>query len=372
MTSLHALNKCSAPVYVGPNRPLEVCEFDLPAVVEPEAALVKMKLSAICGTDVHIWKTGKGDHPPPIIFGHENVGQLSKLGAGLNFDYAGNELHEGDLVTFRGFPCRNCFNCNILGEPTGCTNGIVYGLSSISSPPYLRGGYGEYVYLMPGSIIAKVPHKVRIEEALLAVVGNHTIVHGFERMGGIDSGDTVLIQGSGPIGLAALIQARASGAGKCIVIGAPVKRLQVAKKLGADEVVNIEEYTSPSQRIRFVKDATNGIGADVVIEASGASSAVQEGLEMARIGGKYLVIGQATDYGTKPINPYHITRKQLRIFGSWASVMKHVARAMQTVNSLRIPTEELITHRFQLEDATRALEASANLESIISVIEHRD
>ena len=343
----------------------------MPSVLEPKAALVKMKLSAICGTDVHIWKTGKWDHPPPMIFGHENIGTLSRVGSSLTHDYAGNELHEGDLITFRGFPCGNCFNCNVLGEPTRCTNGIVYGLSSITSPPYLRGGYGEYVHLIPNSIIAKVPHSIRIEEALLAVVGNHTIVHGFERMGGIDSGDTVLIQGSGPIGLAALIQARASGAGRSIVVGAPDKRLQVAKKLGA-EVVSIEEYTSPEQRVRLIKDATNGVGADVVIEASGAASAVHEGLEMARIGGKYLVIGQATDYGPRPINPYLITRKQLKIFGSWASVMKHVSRAMQTVSSLRIPTEELITHRFRLEDATRALEASANMDSIIAVIEHRD
>jgi L-iditol 2-dehydrogenase len=363
--------KCRAPVYVAPNNPLEVQEFDVPSKLEQGAALVKMKLSAICGTDVHIWKTGRWDQRPPIIFGHENVGTLEKIGSGVSMDYAGNKLMEGDLITFRGFPCGRCFNCSVLGEPTSCTKGIVYGLSTISSPHYLTGGYGEYVYLMPNSIISKVPENIKIEEALLAVVGNHTVLHGFERMGGLNPGDTVVIQGSGPIGLGALIQARAVGAGKTILIGAPQNRLRVGKKLGADEIISIDECSTPERRIRLVKDITNNVGADVVIEASGASTAVEEGIEMARIGGKYLIIGQANDYGAKPINPYHIVKKQLKLYGSLASVMKHVSKAMQLINRLEVPTEELITHRFRLEDATRALETSEKMDSIIAVIEHK-
>lgn len=361
--------KCRAPVFVGADKRLEVREYDLPDLKAGEV-LVKMMTAGICGTDVHMWHNPKT--PAPMIFGHENVGVIAELGEGKKLDAVGQEINEGDLVVFGGFvPCGSCYTCTIAKEPTSCRKGITYGTTSNNTPPYLRGGYAEYVHLVPNAGIVKIPSERQVKKALLAVIGNRTIVHGFEKIGGLQAGDTVLVQGSGPIGLAALIQSKLSGAGRIIMVGAPESRLKVAKDLGADQVVNIEEAKAPDDRVRLVNDLTEGRGADVVIEASGGSTAVEEGIMMTRIGGKYLIIGQATDYGPRAINPYNITRKQLRVAGSWAAMPHHLFRAMQTLRDLEIPLDKLFTHRFRVEEATEGLETVDSLQSIIAVIQHK-
>jgi len=361
--------RCRAPVFVGANQPLELQEFELPKL-QPGEMLVRMRIAGICGTDVHMWRNPKT--LSPMIFGHENVGEIVELAGGRKLDAVGQAIQEGDLVVFGGMaPCGVCHTCTIAGEPTVCENSVRYGTSPILSPPYLRGGYAEYVHLVGAAGIVRIPDEASIDRALLAVIGNRTLVHGFEKIGGLQAGDTVVVQGSGPIGLAALLQSRLSGANRILVIGAPKARLDLARELGASQVISIEEVREPEERIRVVREATEDHGADVVIEASGGSTAVEEGIRMTRIGGKYLIIGQATDYGARAINPYHLTRRQLRVYGSWAALPQHLFRAMQNLQGLELPMDRLITHRFPVEEATKGLETVDRLESIIGVIEHR-
>lgn len=360
--------RCRAPVFVEANKPLKLREFEIPNLGKEEL-LVEMKIAGICGTDVHMWHDARTE--APMIFGHENVGIVKKLGARKRFDAVGQSIHEGDWVVFGGVvPCGECYACIVAKEPTVCERGLHYGTSPIRESPYLRGGYAEYVHLVKGAGIVKFPGKKYMAKAMLAVIGNRTLIHGFEKMGGIQAGDTVVVQGSGPIGLAAVVQSKLAGAGQIIVLGAPKPRLRLAREVGGDVTINIVEVKKAEERVMMVKSMTEGRGADVVIEASGGSTAVAEGVEMTRIGGKYLVIGQATDYGPRPINPFYITKNQLKIYGSWAAMPIHLFKAIRSLKNLDLPIDKLITHRFGVEEATEGLRTVSRLESVIAVIQH--
>lgn len=358
------MDTCKAAVFVEVETPLEIQEFPIPTV-EPRAALVRMEMAAVCATDVHAWHNPRTARP--VIFGHENIGVIAQLGEGLSTDVLGRPVKEGDRVLFWRTSCGRCFHCS-LGEPCQVTKSP--GFIPFERPPYIRGGFSQYVYLDPNPWILRVPDEMSTERALMAVVGNHTMMHGIERVGGIDVADTVVVQGSGPIGMGALTQAKVAGAKRVIVIGAPAHRLRLAEEMGADETIDIGRYDEPQARVARVLELTGGRGADVVIECSGADTAVQEGLEMVRHGGKYLVVGQLTDYGPKPINPSLITRKALHIAGVSGATPRHIIRSLEALQYglVKYPVEKLITHQFPLAQVNDAFRAHETLAAMVAVI----
>ncbi len=138
------------------------------------------------------------------------------------------------------------------------------------------------------------------------------------RAGGFGWGDTVVIQGSGPIGILAVAAAQEMGAGRVICVGAPeTPRLRLARKFGAEATVDIEEVKTPEARIRRVRDIVGGFGADLVMDCSGHPSAGPEGIEMLRDGGTYVEMGQFTDAGSINTSWHRICTKDLNVLGSW-------------------------------------------------------
>lgn len=351
------------------HQPLELRRYPLPVEIEPGAALVKVEMAGICGTDVHLWK-GQLQIPRPIILGHETVGVIARMGEGLEKDWTGASLREGDRVTWSaGMLCGHCYNCTVIRQPTRCLNRSAYGISFNSDDaPHFSGGYAEYIYLRPGTAIFKLSD-VSSEAVIGAGCALVTAIHGLERME-INWGDTVVIQGSGAVGLAALAVAKSSGASTTIVIGSPESRLDLARAFGADYTINIEDFADSAARLNQVKQLTKGFGTDAVIECVGSPSVVPEGFEMCRDGGKYLVLGHYGDAGAAPINPHIITRKQLTVYGSWASEPRHMAAAIEFLRKQRerFPFDRLVTHRFPLERANEALETTAQWVSGKSVI----
>ncbi len=356
---------CKAAVFVKAGEPLEVQEFPVPDV-ELGGVLVKMDMAAVCATDVH--NRHNPSWPHPMIFGHENIGMIDRLGKGVDRDVLGHPLKEGDRVIFRSTPCGRCFNCSI-GE--NCQVVKNYGFIPSDNPPHLRGGFGQYLYLDPTPWLLRIPDTMSNDRALMSVIGNHTVLNGIERIGGISLSDTVVVQGSGPIGMGALTQARVAGANKVIVIGAPASRLDLAREMGADETIDIEEYREPKQRVAKVQELTDGRGPDVVIECSGANTAFQEGLEMVRVAGKFLVVGQLRDHGPQPppVTPFLITRKVLRLNGVISSKPHHIIRTVQMMDRVvKYPVEKLITHRFPLNDVNNAFKSHETLEAMVAVV----
>ncbi len=350
--------------------PLELREFTLPAKVEPGAALVQTEMAGICGTDVHLWK-GQLPIKLPVILGHETVGRIVELGAGLEKDWTGAPLNVGDRVTWTSTTsCGQCYYCAEKHQPTRCPQRRAYGIGyRCDEAPHFLGGYAEYHYLRPRANIFKLAEDLATESVIGAGCALITAIHGVERTG-IEWRDNVVVQGAGPVGIAALAVAKTAGAGRVIVIGGPKHRLELAKRFGADEIIDLDEIRDVNARRERVRALTGGYGADVVLECAGVPTAVVEGMELCRDGGKYLVLGHYCDAGTIAFNPHVITRKQLQVFGSWSSEPRHMKAALEFLRrtAREFPFAETVTHRFPLERAHEALLTTANWQSAKSVI----
>jgi threonine dehydrogenase-like Zn-dependent dehydrogenase len=350
--------------------PLQLREWAVPDELEAGAALVRTEMAGICGTDVHLWK---GELPIglPVILGHETVGRIESLGAGLERDWTGQSLKKGDRVTWNSaVSCGHCFYCAEKRQPTRCPQRRAYGIGyRCDERPHFLGGYAEFHYLRPGTTIFKLADDLPTESVIGAGCALITAIHGVERTG-IDWQDKVVVQGAGPVGIAALAVAKSAGAAEVTVIGGPKHRLDTAREFGADHVIDLAEVKTPEARLKAVRDLTGGYGADVVLECVGAPAAVVEGMEMCRDGGKYLVLGHYCDAGTVAFNPHVITRKQLQVFGSWSSEPRHLKAALEFLRRYRkeFPFEKMVSHRFSLEQANEALQTTASWQASKSVI----
>ena len=345
-------------------RPFTIEEVPIPPLTEG-AILGRMRMAGICGTDVHILH-GKVTIPTPAILGHENVAEVVAIGGEApRYDIMGTRIEPGQLITWLPKSCMRCYNCTILGDPAKCERRIGYGgWLPAAQHPYLVGGFAEYVWLLPDSDVVVIPPDIRPEAVVLGDA-LRIVVHGLERIGGLAYGDTLVVQGSGPVGLMALLLVRAAGAGRVIVIGAPAARLQLARACGADETIDITTTTA-AERIARVLALTNGRGADVVFECAGVPAAVAEGLEMTRTNGRYLIAGHYGDAGTVPLNPHLINKRQLLITGVWSASNRHFLQGMHLMRTM--PVDRLVTHRFGLEEVNDALIAMERQEALKPVI----
>lgn len=358
-----------AAVMPAPRQAVEVREYTTP-VLEPGAILLRTLMSEVCGTDVHLQEGRLSGVPYPIIPGHINVGEIIEL-RGKPRDGDGNELRPGQLVTFLDVhgTCGRCWYCTVAHASTRCPSRRVYGIT-YSANEGLLGGWSEMIYLKPGVQVLPLPEKVTPERFIGGGCGLPTAVHAIERAG-IKLGDSVVIQGSGPVGLNAAILAQLKGATQVIVIGGPAGRLAEARRIGADALVDIHMH-GPDERVALVRELCEGHGADVTIEASGNPEAVREGLAMTRDAGRYVIVGQYTDNGSIAINPHlDINRKHLDIRGTWGIDFGHLWRAMRVLGRYgeRYQWERFISRRYSLDEAQQALDDVARLRVVKAVIE---
>ncbi len=342
-----------AAVMPAPGRALEVRRFAEPTL-EPGAVLLKTLASEVCGTDVHLWHGRLAGVPYPLIPGHVSVGEVAATGGPVT-DIEGTPISVGDAVTFLDVfgTCFNCWYCLVAKQSTRCPHRRVYGIT-VGADEGLMGGWSERIYLRPGVKIVRLRGGVTPEQWIAGGCGLPTALHAVD-LAQIELGDRVVVQGAGPVGLSACALAAASGAAWVGVVDGVPRRLQAAKKMGADALIPHDADT-----VDAVRRATGGRGADVVIEASGSPAAVPEGCALARDGGRYVVVGQYTDNGPIEINPHaDINRKHLTIQGCWGSDLSHVWRAMDVLArfSDRFNWTGIISRRYGLDEAGGALAA---------------
>ena len=311
---------------VAPRQPIEIREFAVPDLPQG-AALLRTERSEVCGTDVHLWHGRLSGVPYPIIPGHVSAGVLQASRGPLT-GLDGSTLRDGDRVAFFDVhrTCGRCRACTVHRTPTRCVARRVYGITD-SADEGLFGGWSQAIYLEPGVGLARLPDRVSFDDYIGGGCGLLTAVHVIERAA-MRPGDTVLVQGTGAVGLSVIALARLNGASMVIAIGAPEARLQMATRMGADHVFDLAATTA-AERMEQVRALTHGEGVDVVLEASGAAAAVEEGLDLARDGGRYVIAGHYTDVGESRINAHRqINRKHLEIRGCWGSEPGHFLRAL--------------------------------------------
>jgi threonine dehydrogenase-like Zn-dependent dehydrogenase len=349
--------KTLAAVKIGPST-TELREFDLPEV-PADAALLKMEVAGVCGTDVSQYKLPL--RGAPLIMGHENVGYLAKVGR-LFERHQG--FREGDLVFLEHYlPCGHC-EWDHAGEYRHCaatewfydSAAIRYGYTAIDVAPSLWGGFSQYLYLPLNAVLHRVPNGMSPEAAGVATPMSNgiqwTVIDG-----GVRYASEVLIQGPGQQGLCCSMAAKQAGANRVIVTGTSkdVRRLEVATRLGADDVIDVEKEDALAR----IMEITNGRGVDLVVDCtSGAgTSALLLGIEATKRRGGTMVI-QGEGNATFPDFPIgRLTRKGMTLTSARGHSYRAVELALAQLAARRFPMELMTTHRFGLSEVDRAIKS---------------
>ncbi|MFQ6012041.1 MAG: zinc-binding dehydrogenase [Thermoplasmata archaeon] len=346
--------KGEAAVFVKANEPFEFHEYPLPEV-ESGGILVRVKMASICGTDLHIYR-GEREPPLPIILGHEAMGKVEILGDGVETDTGGQPLREGDRVTWSYiWTCGTCRFCNILKEPTSCLNRFTYGLGvACDRAPHFTGGFAEYIYLQPGTSVFRVPDTLSDEVIAPVNCALVTMVHVTDKAQ-IRLNENVVVQGSGPLGLFAMALAKEKGAGQVIALDTADSRLVVADAFGVDETINVAGQ-SDEEVVAAIQGLTDGIGADVVIEATGVPQALPQGLKLPRDGGRYLTIGPIYVGAAAEFDLFNLIFRRIQVLGVARNDARHLKDAIQFMERTRAryPYEKVVGAKFALSDVEEA------------------
>lgn len=356
------METCKAAVITGFNEPTELRDVQVPEL-EPTGLLVEVEAATLCGTDVHIWHGGPNPNMLPYIPGHETAGRIVAMN-GERQDVQGRQLKEGDRIISAYRFCGHCFYCSVSNQPSLCNDSIRFGRGRADLPPYLLGGCAEYHYIPPRTAIIPIPDEVTSPQAASAACALRTVMHGFERLGALHSHDTVVVQGSGPVGLYASAVARDRGAGRVLVIGAPPVRLEVAEAWGADETLDIGEMPDARDRHEWVMERTGGRGADVAIQCV-SFAVIPEGLGFIRPGGRYLSIGGGG--GPVSIDGFG---QQVTIVSVRSGEGRHYHQALEflRMRSASVPFERLLSRPYALDEVSDALHAMADFREVKAVI----
>lgn len=342
-------------VFVGAGRPLE-CQVDDIGAPAPGGLVVRTTIAGVCGTDAHRLD---GDLPDPgraVTFGHEGIGVVEELGAGVSTDMDGFPLRVGDTVYW---------------SPSSRQPGIA---SELGWPPPAEvpnpAAYQDYATLPPSNVVYRVPDDTDPQAVIAFGCAMPTALGGMARLGGVRPGQSVVVQGCGPVGLASTFLAGLTAARQVIVIGAPDNRLAAAERLGATTTIAFER-TTVAERRAHILDLTDGRGADVVIEAAGRMNAFDEGMNLLADNGRYVVLGIYSGHGTVAIDPVRLNNRSQSIIGSMGQTQLSDYRTtiqLAQRHGARLGFADLITHRFglmQLEDAIAVARAGEAIKAIV-------
>ncbi len=348
-------------------QPLVAKTFPLPTLKEGEV-LVKVKAAGVCGSDVHMWEGRDPRTKLPMILGHEGAGEIVEM-SGEKKDLHGNSLRIGDKVLWnRSVTCGHCYFCKVKMEPSLCPSRWVYGIhTSCAQPPYLTGNYSEYLLLDRNVDIFKIEPDIDLSVLVPASCSGATAAHAID-LSAMASGDSVLVQGVGPLGIFAVAFAKSLGASEIIAIGGTEERLKMGQAFGATLPLN-RHLLSKNERREAVLERTQGRGVDIAFEMAGEPDALRECISLVRPGGSCVSAGFGEPHGTIELDCfYDLNRKNLRLQGIWASDVRHTQMALRLVLNRLQDFSRLVTHRFPLEEANDALRAMMKKEAVKAVL----
>src|SRR5215813_8934215 len=307
----------------------------------PGEVLLKVNVTSICGTDVKVLhRTLMGQPAGEFIMGHEYAGTVAALGTDVDEFRVGDrvavEVHKG---------CERCENC-VKGWYTSCLNYGNLAKGHRAKGLTCDGGFAEYAVNHVNTLY-RLPDNLSFEQACMVTTAASPL-WAIDLMGGYLAGETVLVQGPGPIGLLAVQLCKALGAERVILSGTRPERLQVGARLGADVLVNVREESLP----RRVAEVTGGKGADSVLECAGGPTSMQEALESVKRGGRIGVV--AWYAGPVEMDMNLAVRSNVRIYAARGEGGMNSGRSLALMSAGKLDADVLITHRFSLDDVHEA------------------
>ena len=329
------------------NKDIRIIEKDIPKINDDEV-LMKVKASGICGSDVIEWYRRD---KVPLVLGHEVTGVIVETGKNVKKYKSGDRICSAHHV-----PCNTCKYC-LSGHQTVC--------ETLRTTNFDPGGFSEYLRLPEINVkngIYLLPDSVSFEE------GTFTeplacVVRG-QRLAGVKPADTAIVFGSGLSGLLHISLLRATGACKIIAVDINEKRLEYAKKFGADYVFNANNFNP-----EIIKDINEGFLSDIVILSTGADSAILQGLKSVRRGGTVLFFGAANDEAKLPLSINEIFwRSEVTLLSSYAGSILDHKTALELIRSGRINVKDMITNRFHIESIVKGFELTAQAQDSLKVI----
>jgi threonine dehydrogenase-like Zn-dependent dehydrogenase len=336
---------------------IELREHALPDV-GPGGLLVRVRRANVCGSDLHIWR---GRHPQLKrgVLGHEMLGEVAELGQGVTRDFAGTPLAPGDRVVATYFLCcRRCPPC-ARGDFNLCLNAYRYFAAPPEEHPHFHGAFATHYYVHPDQYVYRVPDEVPDRIAAGVNCALSQVIYALDR-GRVVTGQTLLVQGAGGLGLYATAVARERGV-RTIVLESVPARLELARLFGADVVIDLAEHDSLESRVAAVHDVTGGEGADVALEVTGVPAAFSEGPFLLRPGGRYVVVGNISPGQTAPFDPGSLVRRQVEILPVIRYQPWYLALALEFLRATRerYPYDELCEDGYGLDDVERAMRESS-------------
>ena len=307
--------------------------------------LIRVHTCGICGTDLK--KIATGSHSAPRIFGHETSGVVAAVGEGVTRFQAGDRV-----MAFHHIPCGECYYCRHkvfaqcpVYKKVGCTAG--YEPSG--------GGFSEYVRVMDWIVergVVRIPDEVSFEQACFVEPVN-TCQKGTETLR-LQTDETVIVIGQGPIGIILGSLARRAGA-RVITSDLFPQRLKISKRFGLEETVDV----SQTDLVSRVRELTEGRGADAVILAVGGNKLIRPAMDACRPGGRVLLFAQ-TVHGEAVIDPGAVCVDEKTLLGSYSASVDLQDESVRFVFSREMDLEGLISHRFSLEESLKALNLAAH------------
>ncbi|QCC49082.1 NAD(P)-dependent alcohol dehydrogenase [Halobellus limi] len=304
----------------------------------PDDVLVAIRDVGICGSDIHYYEHGRiGDYvvEEPLVLGHESAGEVVEVGENVS------GLEAGDRVALEpGVPCRRCGHCK-RGEYHLCES-----VEFMATPPH-DGAFAEYVS-WPADFAYRLPETVSTVEGALCEplsVGLHAA-----QRGNVGTGDTVLVTGAGPIGLTVAEAVRAAGATDVLITDVVPEKLAFARERGVDRAIDVRE----TDLATAVDEYTDGVGADVVVEASGAEPSIRSTLEGVRRGGTVVLVGLSEE-AEVPFDVLEVIDNEIDVHGSFRYANTYPA-AIDLLADGVVDVEGMVDFRSSLEDVDDAFD----------------
>lgn len=336
-----------ALVKARPGPGLELMDRPVPSIVRDDQVLIEVAGCGLCGSDLHLYDGRIGANVPlPLIIGHEAAGTVVEVGKAVRGFVPGDRV-----VAESSDYCGRCRYCR-RGEFGFCKEHVWMGFRQ-------DGGLASHL-VAPELCLYRIPGDLPFDEAIMIkTVG--VPLHAIEQVN-IKPGDSVCIMGPGSIGLLAAMLADLNGATRVIVTGLErdAHRLDFARSRGHDVVVVDRE--DPEKRIA---ELTNGVGVDIVLEASGGKGTFKLAVELVRLGGQIALIGISRE---EPFNAARLVSKNVAVFGSNTRTPATWERAMNLVATRKLDVRPLITHRLPLERALEAMDLLKNGECIKAIV----